>query len=114
MPIRAFDLPHENVCRDPVTAAIVIGAGAAAMGGASVYNARQERKAAENASATQERIAAEQLKAVQDSDKNAAANANAQRKLALARKSNTILTSPLGTQVDKTQINAPTILGAPA
>lgn len=86
----------------------------AAVAGSSILSARQERKSAEAAANAQRDIAAKQLQAAKDSEQLAQDTANKQLKAARARKTDTILTSPLGASVDQNQINQPTILGVPS
>lgn len=102
---------NRNICRDPVTAAVIIGGVATA--GATAYSAREERKGAEKAAETQAQVAREQLQAQKDSESMAQETAKKQLKAAQARKTSTILTTPLGASVEEGQTNQPGILGVP-
>jgi len=79
----------------------------------SISSARNERKSATHAADVQKQIADQQLAATKGAEVQAQKTAETQRRAAVARKSKTILTSPLGVQTDQNQINRPTILGVP-
>jgi hypothetical protein len=98
-----------NICFDPVTAAIVIGMGAAAAGGATAYSARQESKAAKKAAEAQERVGMAQIEQASASERLAESAARAKLKARQAGQTSTILTSPIG--VEGENVRTTNILG---
>ena len=98
-----------GICYDPVTAAIVLGVGAAAAGGAQAYGANQQAKAAKSAANTQADVAREQMKQTADLQIKSAEEAKSKLKLKQASNTNTLLTSPLTPVEDN--VSAKSILG---
>jgi hypothetical protein len=76
--------------------AIALAAGAAAIGGATAYTARQESKAAKKAAEAQERVGLAQIEAPLKAEAAAAESARQKLKLRQASKTDTILTGPMG------------------
>lgn len=103
--------PIYNLRRDPVTATI---AAVAAIGsaGATAYSARQERKSAEKAAEAQKEIAQKQIQATKQKEMLAQETADKKLRAAQARKSQTILTAPGGTELDQEQVNLKQTFGA--
>ena len=92
----------------PITTgtAILIGSIAAASVGATVYSARQERKAAEKAASAQQETARMQIQAQKEQEILAQETATKKTKLAQARKTQTILTVPELEEVNVNQAQA--------
>lgn len=103
---------EKNLTRDPFSTATAILVGSGILGGSQVISSIAENKSAKEAARAQENVAAMQLQAVKDSELSAQKTAEEQRRAAIARKSNTILTTPLGSSTDNSQINKQTLLGA--
>jgi hypothetical protein len=85
--------------------AAIVGAGATA------YSAQAQSTAAKKAAGAQEAVGMAQIKAAKESEQLAADTASMKTKLKLASKTDTILTSPLGTSQD-TVNGTKSLLGA--
>lgn len=106
--------PVYNLKRDPVTAMVVVGGLASGVSAISASrSAKKESKAAESAAQAQLQATRDQIAATEKAEGQARETAKAQLKAAQARRTQTILTSPLGQKTPDEQVNAPTILGVP-
>ncbi|MEA2036822.1 MAG: hypothetical protein U9O94_04900 [Nanoarchaeota archaeon] len=87
----------------------LIGAIAAATVGTTVYSSAQESAAAKKAAEAQRDVGMAQIAATKESEVLAKDTATTKLKAARAKKSNTILTSPLG--VEDENVNTPQTIG---
>ena len=93
------------------TAAIIMGAMAVAAAGTTAYTSANERASAREATAAQRDIANNQIAAGKEKETLAKDTATAKLKAARAKKSNTILTSPMGVEDDDTNVNTAGAIG---